>query len=127
MLSMDDKHDVTVASVQIDVVNGDVLATRAKVMQWVDQAAQAGADIVIFPELLLSAGYSLEDKFYDIAELIPGPSTHALGEKARQHNMYIIAGIAERDSTGTVYNSAFIVGRDGALVGSYRKTHIFSP
>ena len=124
---MDDQHNVTVASVQIDVVNGDVLATRAKVMNWVDQAAKAGADIVIFPELILSAGYSLEDKFYDIAEPIPGPSTQALGEKARQHNMYIIAGIAERDPTGTVYNSAVIVGRDGTLVGSYRKTHIFSP
>ncbi len=124
---MDDQHNVTVASVQIDVVGGDVLATREKVMKWADQAAKAGADIVIFPELILSAGYSLGDKFYDIAEPIPGPSTGALGEKARQHNMYIIAGIAERDPTGTVYNSAVIVGRDGALVGSYRKTHIFTP
>ncbi len=33
---MDDQHNVTVASVQIDVVNGDVLATRAKVMKWAE-------------------------------------------------------------------------------------------
>jgi predicted amidohydrolase len=124
---MDDKRNVTVASVQMDVVNGDVLATRANLMNWADRAAQARADIVIFPELILSAGYSLGDKFYDVAEPIPGPSTGALGEQARQHNMYIVAGIAERDLTGTVYNTAVIVGRDGALVGSYRKTHIFTP
>lgn len=118
---------VTVATVQIDVVNEDVAATRAKVMGWIDQAAGAGADIVLFPELILSAGYSLGDKFYDVAEPVPGPSTDALGEKARQHGMYVIAGIAERDLTGTVYNTAVIVGRDGKLVGSYRKTHIFTP
>jgi len=93
----------------------------------VDQAADAGADLVMFPELILSAGYSLGDKFHDVAEPIPGPTTRTLGEKAREHNMYILAGMAERDATGTVYNSAVIVGRDGELAGSYRKTHIFTP
>lgn len=124
---MENKHKVTVVSVQMDVVNGDVGATRAKVMAWADQAAQAGADVVLFPELVLSAGYSLEDEFYALAEPVPGPSTDALGEKARQHGIYLIAGIAERDLTGTVYNTAVIVGRDGGLVGSYRKTHLFTP
>jgi len=124
---MDNKQGLTIASVQMDVVNGDVEATRAKVMDWADQAAQAGADVVLFPELILSAGYSLGDLFYEIAEPIPGPSTEVLGEKASQHRMYIIAGIAERDLTGTVYNTAVIIGRDGGLVGSYRKTHLFTP
>jgi predicted amidohydrolase len=124
---MANRQDVTVASVQMDVVNGDVLATRAKVMSWADQAAKAGADIVIFPELILSAGYSLGDQFYEIAEPVPGPSTAALGEKARQQRMYLVAGIAERDPTGTVYNTAVIIGRDGEFVGSYRKSHIFTP
>lgn len=124
---MKNNQDVTVASVQMDVVLEDVPATMDKVLSWADKAAEANADIVIFPELILSAGYSLEDKFYDLAELVPGPSTKILGEKAREHNMYIVAGIAERDSTGTVYNTAFIVGRNGEFVGSYRKTHIFTP
>jgi predicted amidohydrolase len=124
---MDNKQGLTIASVQMDVVHQDIEATRAKVMNWADQAAQAGAGVVLFPELILSAGYSLGDKFYAVAETVPGPSTAALGEKARQHSMYIIAGIAERDLTGTVYNTAVIVGRDGGLVGSYRKTHIFTP
>ncbi len=124
---MDDKRGVTIASVQMDVVSEDVEATRVKVMNWIDQAAQAGADIVLFPELILAAGYSLGNKFYNVAEPIPGPSTETLGERARQHRMYIIAGMAECDPTGTVYNTAVILGRDGNLVGSYRKTHIFTP
>src|SRR5262245_1724935 len=116
---------VTIASVQMDIEIENKAATLSKMDKWIDRAADKGADVVLFPELVASAGYSLGDKFYDVAETIPGPSTEALGRKARQHNLYIIAGIAERDATGTVFNSAFIVGRDGELAGSYRKTHIF--
>lgn len=121
------QRNVTVASVQLDVVLEDVEATRRMVLDWADQASDAGADLVMFPELILSAGYSLGDKFHDVAEPIPGPSTRALAEKARERNVYIMAGIAERGATGTVYNSAVILGREGDLVGAYRKTHIFTP
>lgn len=121
------QREVTLASVQLDVVLEDVEATTRKVLDWVDRAAEAGADLVLFPELILSAGYSHGDKFHDLAEPIPGPTTRRLGEKARERNMYVVAGLAERGATGTVYNSAVILGRDGELVGSYRKTHIFTP
>lgn len=124
---MTSKREVTIASVQLDVVLEDVDATMEKISVWIDKAANEHADIVIFPELILSAGYGLEEKFYDIAQPVPGPSTEQLGIKALQHKMYIIAGIAECDLTGTVYNTAVIVGRDGNLVGSYRKTHLFTP
>ena len=122
---MSARRDVTIASVQLDVEIGHKAATLAKILTWIDRAAEKEADIVLFPELILSAGYSLGDKFYDISEPIPGPSTKALGEKARRHNLYVVAGIAERDSTGTVFNSAVIIGRDGDIAGVYRKTHIF--
>ena len=124
---MEGKREVTVASVQLDVVLEDIEATAEKVASWTDQAAKENADVVIFPELILSAGYGLGDKFYDVAQPVPGQATEQLGKKALQHKMYIIAGIAECDSTGTVYNTAVILGRDGNVVGSYRKTHIFTP
>lgn len=124
---MSSKRKVTIASVQIDVVVENREATLAKIASWTDEAATKNADVVLFPELVLSAGYSLGDKFYDVAEPVPGPSTRALGEKARAHGMYIVAGIAEQGATGTVYNTAVIIGRDGEVVGAYRKTHIFTP
>ena len=124
---MTTKREVTIASVQIDVVLENPEATLEKMAGWTDKAAAKHADVVLFPELILSAGYSLGDKFNDLAEPVPGPSTETLGRKAREHKMYIVAGIAERDVTGTVYNTAVIVGRDGELAGAYRKTHIFAP
>ena len=122
---MTSRREVTVASVQMDVKIGDVAETLRRIERWIDRAAAKGADIALFPELVLSAGYSLGDAFYDVAEPIPGRSIETIGRKAREHKLYVVAGIAERDETGTVFNSAVILGRDGAVAGSYRKTHIF--
>jgi predicted amidohydrolase len=121
------KREVTVASVQMDVEPGNREATLARVLGWADRAAESQADVVVFPELVLSASYHFDDGLYGLTESVPGPTTEVLGEKARVHNMYIIAGIAERAATGAVYNTAVIVGRKGGLSGVYRKTHIFTP
>src|SRR5262245_17415704 len=122
---MSARRDVTIASVQMDIELGNPMATLARMASWIDRAAEERADIALFPELVISGGYSLGDKFDDVADTIPGPSTEALGRKAQEHKLYVVAGMAERDATGTVYNSAVIVGRDGRLAGAYRKTHIF--
>lgn len=121
------QRTVTVVAVQMDVVYEDRDATLGKVLHWVDKAGAEGADVVVLPELILSAGYGLDERFHGLAETVPGESSEALGERAREHGLYVVAGIAERDPTGTVYNSSFIVGRDGSLAGLYRKTHIFTP
>ena len=79
---MSTRRDVTIASVQMDIVIGDPAVTLAKMADWIDRAAEKRADVVIFPELVMSAGYSLGDKFYEVAETIPGRSTEALGKTA---------------------------------------------
>ena len=56
----------------------------------------------------------------ECAEPVPGPSTQYFGELARQHNLYIVAGLLERDQH-KVYNVAVLLGPDGKLAGKYRK------
>ena len=55
-----------------------------------------------------------------MAEPIPGPSTEYFGQLARQHNIYIVPGLLERDGH-LVYNVAVLIGPDGQVVGKYRK------
>lgn len=124
---MNRTREVAVGVVQLDVELGDQQATTDKVCSWADKAGEAGVDIVIFPELILAAGYSLGDGFYDKAETVEGPHVRQVGDKAREHGMYIVIGFAESSPAGAVYNSAAILGRDGEPVGVYRKTHIFTP
>ncbi|MCO5315606.1 MAG: NAD+ synthase [Solirubrobacterales bacterium] len=53
---------VTVALAQTNPATGDLDANAATVVEWCDQAAAAGADLVLFPELALT-GYGADDLF----------------------------------------------------------------
>jgi predicted amidohydrolase len=82
------------------------------------QAARQQADLVVLPETLTYYGTGL--KFVDCAEPIPGPSTDYFGKLARQHNLYIVAGLVER-AGHLLYNVAVLLGPDGTVQGKYRK------
>ena len=81
-------------------------------------AANKNADIVCLPEGITLIG---TDKSYiEVSETVPGPTTDFLGKIAKENNMYIIAGILERDGHA-VYNTAILLDRGGKLAGKYRK------
>lgn len=82
------------------------------------EAANQRADLVCLPESLTC--YRAGRSMADCAEVIPGPSTKYFGNLANQHNLYIVAGLTERDGEA-VYNTAVLLGPDGKLVGKYRK------
>ncbi len=82
------------------------------------EAARRKADLVVLGETLTYVG--LGKSYQDVAEPIPGPSTDYFGRLARQHNLYIVPGLLERDGH-LVYNVAVLIGPDGKLIGKYRK------
>jgi predicted amidohydrolase len=82
------------------------------------QAAAKRADMVVLPETLTY--YGTGKTMEQCAETIPGPSTDYFGKLAKQHDLYIVAGLVERDGK-TIYNTSALIGPDGALVGKYRK------
>jgi predicted amidohydrolase len=83
------------------------------------EAARHKADLVVLGETLTYPG--LGKKYHEVAEPIPGPSTEFFGRLAREHNLYIVPGLLERDGD-LVYNVAVLIGPDGQIVGKYRKT-----
>ncbi|MDB4786645.1 MAG: carbon-nitrogen hydrolase family protein [Planctomycetaceae bacterium] len=84
----------------------------------ISEAAQKEVDLLVLPETLTY--YGRKSTYEACAEAVPGPSTEYFGKLAKQHNMYIVAGLLERDGH-LVYNTAALVGPDGKLVGKYRK------
>ena len=85
---------------------------------FIDQAAQQKVDLIVLPETLTQTGNGL--KYIDAAEPIPGPSTEYFGKLAREHDLYIVAGLIEKEDH-LMYNTAALIGPDGNLVGKYRK------
>jgi predicted amidohydrolase len=82
------------------------------------EAARQKADLVVLGETLTFPG--LGKKYHEVAEPIPGPSTEYFGRLAKQHNLYLVPGLLERDGH-LVYNVAVLIGPDGGIVGKYRK------
>ncbi|MDB5391575.1 MAG: ramA 5 [Planctomycetaceae bacterium] len=82
------------------------------------QAAEKKADLIVLGETLtyVATGKTMVES----AEPIPGPSTDYFGQLAKQHDLYIVVPIVERDRH-LVYNVAVLVGPDGQIVGKYRK------
>lgn len=90
-----------------------------------DAAAAGGAQLVVLPELC-NSGYVFAtlDEARALSEEVPGgPTTAAWIERCREHNLVLVAGIAEREGD-RLYNSAVVIGPRGHL-GTYRKLHLW--
>lgn len=100
--------------------NMDKAVTRIR------EAARAGAQIVILPELFLTPYFcnTHDLKLFDLAEPIPGPSTEILSRAAKENGVVVVASLFEERLVGLCYNSAVVFEADGTLMGVYRKMHI---
>lgn len=128
-----DEEKVTLATTAMNVVF-DKRRNLAKYLKFVDEAAEKGAKLIVFPEQSLQ-GYlesltelkssSVEYQHANAEPVPDGPSVQELVGKAREKEMYIIWGMTEAasDEGPTVlYNTAVLTGPDG-YVGKYRKVH----
>ena len=114
-------NDFRIAAVQMNSGLGTNAENLTLHEQYVAQAAEAGAQLVVFPEQSVS-GHWAEPNFNRAAEPIPqGPSTQRLLELSRRHGLCVAAGLAEL-SGGAVYNSYLLIGPEG-LLGLQRKVH----
>lgn len=84
----------------------------------IEEAARQKADLVVLPETLTF--YASGRTYAECAEPIPGPSTDYFGTLAKQHDLYLVAGLLERDGN-LVHNVAVLIGPEGQIVGKYRK------
>jgi N-carbamoylputrescine amidase len=89
-------------------------------------AASRGAQVACLPELFRTSYFcqSEDASRFDLAEPIPGPTTLALAEVAKETAMVVIGSIFERRAAGIYHNTAVVIDKDGTLRGIYRKMHI---
>jgi predicted amidohydrolase len=88
---------------------------------FIADAARQKADLVVLGETVPSA--NVKAKPDELAEPIPGPTTEYFGSLAKQHHLHIVLSLYEREAH-LVYNTAVLLGPDGALIGKYRKVSL---
>ena len=118
-------NTLTVALVQMEC-SGPRDANIAKALGFIGQAASQGAQIVCLPELFTGPYFcQTEDhRHFALAEPIPGPTTEALAQAARQQRVVVVGSLFERRDAGVYHNTAVVLDADGHLAGIYRKMHI---
>jgi nitrilase len=126
---------VRVAAVQATYVLMDRDATIDRVAELTATAAARGAELVAFPEAFVP-GTPIwidtqpiwdgdADWFQLLAEnavVIPSPATERLGAIAREHGVWLVIGVQEKEPNGaTVYNTILYLSPDGTVVNKHRK------
>jgi len=106
-----------IALAQVNPRVGDLEGNVRKVLEYLERARDAGAELVIFPEQVI-AGYPAEDLL--LKEHFLAAADEALHAVAREvHDIVAFVGWPQR--TEDVYNAAALLA-DGAVHSVYRKT-----
>lgn len=114
--------DFKVAAVQYTSAVCDKTGNMNAMISWTRKASEAGAELVMFPELNIS-GHAGSSAMVMEAECVPGgQSVKKIEQLAEELDIYICAGIAE-DDLGIHYNCQFLVGPEG-YIGKQRKVHL---
>ena len=98
-----------------------------KHLDYIRQAAEAGAQVVCLQEIFYGPYFCAEQstRWYDFTERVPdGPTIRLMQDQARRHHVALIVPIYELEQEGVYYNTAAVIHNDGAYLGKYRKTHI---
>ena len=114
-----------IAVVQMEPKIGNKEANNKRMVTFIDKAVQNEAKLIVFPELVNSGCImnSLEEA-YDLSEQIPGGDSIGFWEQmATQKQVYIVAGILEKENE-KLFNTAVLIGPDG-FIGKYRKCHLW--
>ncbi len=119
------KHNVNIGVVQMSCTD-DVQGNLDKAVSQIKKLAKEGAQIVCLQELFRSLYFCQEkdEKNFELAESIPGPTTETFQTLAKDLNIVIVASLFEEKATGVHYNTTAVIDADGSYLGKYRKMHI---
>jgi predicted amidohydrolase len=119
---------IRVAAVQAHASPGDVAGNAAAAAGWVARAATDGADVVVLPELFLSAYHPPTlvaqpsvDLCADEAGAISDARLDPLRAAARDHRAVVVVGSPVRHTDGRRTCSAVVVDRAGEATAAYDK------
>lgn len=117
---------ITVAALQLPLGSSDEVTNIAAVAALVEQAAAAGAQLILPPELFSGPYFCREEDEALFALARPTaehPSIIAMQALAAKLKVTIPTSFFERDGHN-YYNTLAMIGPDGEVQGTYRKSHI---
>lgn len=119
MISLFNKKALAVTVIQMLIELEQCAANLARAEKLIDEAAVAGARLIVLPEAF-ATGVNLTNLKKSAAPLSENKTVSFLCKKAVQHQVYIVAGVLEREQSD-IYDSAVLISPAGGLLGKYRR------
>ena len=128
-----ERNSVRIGMLQILVEFSRPTANLLRAELAVREAASQGAEICILPEAL-DLGWA-NPEAVTLATPIPGPVSNRLASIAKDHKVWLVAGMTERvnaasasDSTPAdrIYNTALLISPEGKILAKHRKINILT-
>ena len=107
------------ALVQMKVTGGERAENLKRAEKRIDEAAAHGAEVVLLPEAM-DLGWTHPSALSEAQPSPGGETCQIVMQKAKQHRIYICAGLVERAGE-TVYNSAVLINPQGEIILKHRK------
>ncbi len=130
---------IHVGVVQATPVLFDLDASVDRVIDWIDRAARAGCQLLLFPESFVPGyprgltfdavvgrrtdkGRMMWFDYWTNSLAVGSPQTKRIREAVKKAGLFVALGVTEREPLGgTLYCSLFYFGPDGCFLGSHRK------
>ncbi|MEO8744128.1 MAG: carbon-nitrogen hydrolase family protein [Candidatus Dormiibacterota bacterium] len=104
----------------------DKNANLEHITELAEQAASAGARLVVFPEGAMHTFGELNDDLRPSAELLDGPFVDHLSRLASRLNQTLVAGMFELiPGDERIYNTAVVIDPSSGLAAAHRKGHLY--
>lgn len=115
-------NTLPVSLIQMHVTD-DKAANLRHAGDWIAQAADAGAKLVMLPEMFCCPYDS--KAFPRYCEPAGGTVWQMLSDAARKHAVTLIGGSMPESEDGRIYNTCFIFNPRGEQIARHRKMHLF--
>lgn len=101
----------------------DKMKNLALARSEIERAVEAGAELVILPEMFCQPYETA--RFAAYAEVTGGPAQEMLRRAARECGCWLIGGSICEEEDGYYYNSSYVYNPQGECVAKHRKVHLF--
>jgi predicted amidohydrolase len=115
--------NMTVSIVQMAVATADPETNLKKGESWIAEAARRGSELVCFPELWTTGfNWTENERLAPAHERVIA----RIGALAARYGLWINGSLLALNERGQVSNASVLFDDAGRIVGTYRKTHLFT-
>lgn len=107
----------------MDIALGEREKNYVAAGNYIQQAAEGGADVVVLPEMW-NIGYALE-KLEGLADNEGKQTKEWLSRLAKKYDVNIVGGSVATKKGNYFFNTMYVAARNGKIIAEYDKAHLF--